>query len=157
MTRAHFRDSCISINPPALQHQYAALLLAIKISISKPRPLLLQVAHLFVILDHAVTVWILQPPCHKKSLSLIFEDWRSFQLQLSVILRFLANREDSSCPGSEMCRWETRCTILINNFYCTVFCLLCMFRKNLVVHHQQHCIIYCIAQYNQYNSAIRRV
>ena len=27
------------------------------------------------------------------------------------------------------------------------FCLLYMFRKNLVVHHQQHTIIYCITQF----------
>ena len=32
-------------------------------------------------------------------------------------------------------------------FYSTVFCLLYMFRKNLVVHHQEHGIIYCITQF----------
>ena len=32
--------------------------------------------------------------------------------------------------------------ILFHSFY-----LLCMFRTNLVVHHQQHCIIYCITQF----------
>ena len=31
-----------------------------------------------------------------------------------------------------------------NQFYSTVFCLLYMFRTNLVVHQQQHGIIYCI-------------
>ena len=31
-----------------------------------------------------------------------------------------------------------------NQFYSTVFCLLYMFRTNLVVHHQQHGIMYCI-------------
>ena len=30
-----------------------------------------------------------------------------------------------------------------NQFYSTVFCLLYMFRTNLVVHHQEHGIIYC--------------
>ena len=38
-----------------------------------------------------------------------------------------------------------------NQFYSTVFCLLYMFRTNLVVHHQEHSIIYCITQYNRYN------
>jgi phage terminase small subunit len=31
------------------------------------------------------------------------------------------------------------------------FCLLYMFRRNLVVHHQEHGVIYCITQYNRYN------
>ena len=31
-----------------------------------------------------------------------------------------------------------------NQIYSTVLCLLYMFRTNLVVHHQQHGIIYCI-------------
>ena len=35
-----------------------------------------------------------------------------------------------------------------NQFYSTVFCLLCMFRTNLVVHRQEHGIIYCITQHN---------
>ena len=34
-----------------------------------------------------------------------------------------------------------------NQFYSTVFCLLYMFRKNLVFHHQEHGIMYCIAQF----------
>ena len=34
-----------------------------------------------------------------------------------------------------------------NQIYSTVFCLLYMFRTNLVVHHQQHGIIYCITQF----------
>ena len=38
-------------------------------------------------------------------------------------------------------------------FYYTVFCLLYMFRTNLVVHHQELGIIYCITQYNRYNRA----
>jgi hypothetical protein len=38
-----------------------------------------------------------------------------------------------------------------NQFYSTVFCLLYVFRKNLVVHQQEHCIMYCITQYNMYN------
>ena len=32
-----------------------------------------------------------------------------------------------------------------NQFFSTVFCLLYMFRKSLVVHRQEHGIIYCIA------------
>ena len=42
-----------------------------------------------------------------------------------------------------------------NQFYSTVFCLLYMFRTNLVV-HEEHGIIYCITQfwYNQYNRAV---
>ena len=40
-----------------------------------------------------------------------------------------------------------------NQFYSTIFCLLYMFRTNLVVHHQKHGIIYCITQYNRYNRA----
>jgi hypothetical protein len=54
MTLAHFRDSFITTEPSAPKHQYAAQLLAIKTSIIKPHPPLLQVARLFVILDHAV-------------------------------------------------------------------------------------------------------
>ena len=42
-----------------------------------------------------------------------------------------------------------------NQFLFHSFCLLYMFRTNLVVHHQEHCIIYCITQYNRYNRAIR--
>ena len=34
-----------------------------------------------------------------------------------------------------------------NQFYSTVFCLLYMFRTNIVVHHQEHGIIYCITQF----------
>ena len=40
-----------------------------------------------------------------------------------------------------------------NQFYSTVFCLLYMFRTNLVVHHQETGIIYCTTQYNRYNRA----
>ena len=42
-----------------------------------------------------------------------------------------------------------------NQFYATVFCLLYMFRTNLVV-HQEHGIIYCITQYNQYSRAVKQ-
>ena len=41
--------------------------------------------------------------------------------------------------------------------YSTVFCLLYLFRTNLVVHHQEHGIIYCITQYSRYSRATRRV
>ena len=41
---------------------------------------------------------------------------------------------------------------LILNFYSTVFCLLYMFRTNLVVHHQEHGIIYCIAPFSERSS-----
>ena len=41
----------------------------------------------------------------------------------------------------------TRCTNSYNQFYSTVFFLLYMFRTNLVVHHQEHGIIYCITQF----------
>ena len=34
-----------------------------------------------------------------------------------------------------------------NQFLFHSFCLLYMFRTNLVVHHQQHGIIYCITQF----------
>ena len=34
------------------------------------------------------------------------------------------------------------------------FCLLYMFRTNLVVHHQEHGTIYCITEYNRYNRAV---
>ena len=51
------------------------------------------------------------------------------------------------------------CNVLITNemhnshnqFLFHSFCLFCMFRTNLVVHHQEHGIIYCITQYNWYN------
>ena len=47
------------------------------------------------------------------------------------------------------------CNVLISNeihnsyihFYSTVFCLLYVFRKSLVVHHQEHGIMYCITQF----------
>ena len=47
------------------------------------------------------------------------------------------------------------CNVLMTNethnsytqFYYTVFCLLYMFWTNLVVHHQEHGIIYCTAQF----------
>jgi hypothetical protein len=42
MKFAHFTDSFISTDPSAPQHQYAAQLLAIVTSNSKPRPLLLK-------------------------------------------------------------------------------------------------------------------
>ena len=38
-----------------------------------------------------------------------------------------------------------------NQFLFHSFCLLYMFRTNLVVHHQEHGIIYCITQYSWYN------
>ena len=34
-----------------------------------------------------------------------------------------------------------------NQFYSAIFCLLYMFRTNLVAHHQEHGIIYCITQF----------
>jgi hypothetical protein len=34
-----------------------------------------------------------------------------------------------------------------NQFYSTVFCLLYMFRTNLVFHHQKHGVIYCVTQF----------
>ena len=40
-----------------------------------------------------------------------------------------------------------RCTFLCNQFYSKIVCLLHMFRTNLVVHHQEHNIIYCITQF----------
>ena len=40
-----------------------------------------------------------------------------------------------------------------NQLYSTVFCLLYMFRTNLVVHQQEHGIIYCTTHYNRYNRA----
>ena len=42
-----------------------------------------------------------------------------------------------------------------NQSYSTGCSLLYMFRTNLVVHHQEHGIIYCITQYSRYNRAIR--
>ena len=38
-----------------------------------------------------------------------------------------------------------------NQFLFHSFFLLYMFRTNLVVHHQEHRIMYCITQYNRYN------
>ena len=35
-----------------------------------------------------------------------------------------------------------------NQIYSTVFCLLYMFRTNLVIHHHEHGIIYCITQFD---------
>ena len=55
-------------------------------------------------------------------------------------------------------RWNRRCeqhnNVFMNNemhssynqFYSTVFRLLYMFLMNLVVHHQEHSVIYCITQ-----------
>ena len=34
-----------------------------------------------------------------------------------------------------------------NQFYSTVFCLLYMFRRNLVIHYQEHKIMCCITQF----------
>ena len=53
MITVHFKDSFITTDPSEPQHHYAAQLLAIKTFISKPRPPVLQVARLFVILQHA--------------------------------------------------------------------------------------------------------
>ena len=40
-------------------------------------------------------------------------------------------------------------------FYSTVFCLLYMFRTNLVVHHQEHGIIYCITQFGTIGTIVQ--
>ena len=40
-----------------------------------------------------------------------------------------------------------------NQFLFHSFCLLYMFRTNLVVHHQEHSIIYCITHTVQYSRA----
>ena len=37
-----------------------------------------------------------------------------------------------------------------NQFYSTIFRPLYMFRTNLVVHHQEHGIIYCITQFGTF-------
>ena len=43
-----------------------------------------------------------------------------------------------------------------NQFYSTVlFCLLYMFRTNLVVHHQEHGIIYCITQFDTIGTIVQ--
>ena len=51
-----------------------------------------------------------------------------------------------------------QCNVLMTNemhisynqfVFHSFFCLLYMFRKNLVVHHQEHGVIYCITQYNR--------
>ena len=39
-------------------------------------------------------------------------------------------------------------------FYSTVFCLLYMFRTNLVVHHQEHGMIYCITQFGTIGTVV---
>ena len=44
-----------------------------------------------------------------------------------------------------------------NNFYSTVFCLLYMFRTNLVVHHQEHSIIYCITQFGTIRTIVQAI
>ena len=40
-------------------------------------------------------------------------------------------------------------------FYSTVFCLPYMFRTNLVVHHQEHGIIYCITQFGTIGTIVQ--
>ena len=53
---------------------------------------------------------------------------------------------------------ESSCTaarLSYNKFYSTVFCLRYMFRTNLVVHHQQHGIIYCITQFGTIGTIVR--
>ena len=40
-------------------------------------------------------------------------------------------------------------------FYSTVFCLLYMFRTNLVFHHQEHRIIYCITQFGTIGTIVQ--
>ena len=45
--------------------------------------------------------------------------------------------------------------ILIINFYSTVFFLLYMFQTNLVVHHQEHYIIYCITQFGTIGTVVQ--
>ena len=47
-----------------------------------------------------------------------------------------------------------RCTILIIDFYSTVFCLLNMFRTNLVVHYQEHGIMYCVIQFGTIGTVV---
>ena len=44
-----------------------------------------------------------------------------------------------------------------NQFLFHSFCLLYMFRTNLVDHHQEHGVIYCITQYNRYNHAVSTI
>ena len=56
------------------------------------------------------------------------------------------------------------CNVLITNkmhnsynqfFYSTAFCLLYVFRTNLVVHHQEHGIIYCITQFGTIGTIVQ--
>ena len=42
-----------------------------------------------------------------------------------------------------------------NQFYSTVFCLLYMFRTNLVVHHQEHSILYSITQFGTIGTIVQ--
>ena len=42
-----------------------------------------------------------------------------------------------------------------NQFHSSVFCLLYMFRTNLVVHHQQYGIIYCITQFGTIGTIVQ--
>ena len=42
-----------------------------------------------------------------------------------------------------------------NQFYSTVFCLLYMFRTNLVVHHQEHDVTYCVTQFGTIGTIVQ--
>jgi hypothetical protein len=46
-----------------------------------------------------------------------------------------------------MCGLPTGCTVLIDNFYSTVFSLGLHVLDDLLVHHREHCLIYCIMQF----------
>jgi hypothetical protein len=39
--------------------------------------------------------------------------------------------------------------------YCTVFCLFYKFRNNLVIHHLDYCIIYCITQFGTIGTIVQ--
>ena len=94
-----------------------------------------------------------------------FQKLTSWGIQWSA-LSAVVFREIKLCYGDVLCnseaRWLSKRKVLdrfvlmtneMHNFFSTGFCLLYMFRKNLVVHHQEHGIIYCITQYNRYNRA----
>ena len=48
-----------------------------------------------------------------------------------------------------MCGWPTRCTILINNFLFHPFFLALHVSNELLVHNQEHCLVYCVIQYTR--------
>ena len=106
-----------------------------------PRPIQVRLCFLY----YNLQIWRLQ----------LFEYWNSRYWLRNTIMTVLFGNVDSVLIIWRCVYRASYCNVLMTNemqnpynkFLFHSFCLLYLFRTNLVVHHQEHGIIYCFTQF----------